>query len=75
MMLSYLGYPIRVGKTDLGWSSPANPFLEIPVPLSTTKAFAFKKLSSSAIFLIQLLILIIFLIQLISSIILYKLFL
>ena len=42
----YFGYPMHVGHTDLGWSSPAYPFLVSPVPLSRTRGFAATSSSS-----------------------------
>ena len=42
-MFPYLGFPITVGKTERGWSSPPNPFFDIPVPLSITMALLFLK--------------------------------
>ena len=45
MIPGCLGLPTMEGKTALGASSPANPALHIPLPLSTTRAAT----SSSAI--------------------------
>jgi len=41
IMLSYLGLPTIDGKDDLGASSPDNPALHIPDPLSITTGTPF----------------------------------